>query len=356
MSAATYWVGLDVGEDRTRLCVVDASGSPLREIDCESLPQDIVASLDGFPKDAILQMGMEAGCGTHLARKLRHLGYPVSVLETRKTKRLLEIRANKSDTNDARGIADIIRLRAGSEAEVFVKSLDTQHLRTRLRLRHGLVKHRVAAEGFIRSLLRLHGGRLGSINKNTPVRVRAETEMERLWIEEGIDLFDEVSPLIALSEGLRAHLKAADAWLVQAVNANPICGRFLGIPGVGPVCALSFYSAIEDPARFDRTANVSAYLGLTPRLYQSGNARRMFGITRMGNKLTRSHLVMAAMSVLRARKPSALQEWGLAVSARAGRGKARVAVARKLATIMLSMWKSGTAFDPQRGSHRAPTD
>lgn len=356
MSAARYWVGLDVGEDRTNLCVVDASGSLLREVDCASAPQDIIASLEGIPRDAIERMAMEAGCGTHLARKLRVLGFSVAVLETRKTKRLLEIRANKSDTNDARGIADIVRLRAGSEAEVFVKSLDTQHLRTRLRLRHGLVKHRVAAEGFIRSLLRLHGGRLGSINKNTPVRVRAEAEMERLWIEEGIDLFDEVSPLIALSEGLRAHLKAADAWLAQAVNANPTCGRFLGIPGVGPVCALSFYSAIEDPSRFPRTANVAAYLGLTPRLYQSGNARRMFGITRMGNKLTRSHLVMAAMSVLRARKPSALQEWGLAISARSGRGKARVAIARKLAIIMLSMWKSGVPFDPERGPRRAITD
>lgn len=351
MVRSTYWVGIDVGADRTSLCVVDECGEIVREGSCASKPSDIIAFLETTPRDEVARLVLEAGCGTYLSRKLRDHGYPVTVLESRRTKRLLSIRRNKTDINDARGLADIARLTRSTLPEVHLKSLECQHLRTRLRLREKLVRHRVAAEGFVRSLIRLHGCRLPSIAGKADTRSRVEAEMERLWLTDGVELFEEINPLLSMAEALRDHLKCSDAWLLKAARAHPLCKRFLEIPGVGPVCALSFYSAVEEPFRFERSSDVAAYLGLTPRVHQSGNTRRTSRITKMGNALTRTHLVLAANCLLRAeRQPTRLREWGVELAGRIGGRKARVAVARKLAVVMVAMWKNDTRFDPSGGS------
>ncbi len=175
--------------------------------------------------------------------------------------------------------------------------------------------------------------------------------MEKLWLTEGVELFDEIDPLLDLAMALRQHVKCSDAWLLKAAEAHPLCNRFLEIPGVGPICALSFYSAVEEPFRFGRSSDVAAYLGLTPRLHQSGKTRRSSGISKMGNTLTRTHLCQAANCLLQAQKqPTRLREWGLELAGRIGSGKARVAVARKLAVVMLTMWKNDTRFDPSGGA------
>jgi transposase len=116
------------------------------------------------------------------------------------------------------------------------------------------------------------------------------------------------------------------------------------VPGVGPICALSFYSAVEDPSRFRRAGDVAAYLGLVPRRYQSGSTSRTFGITKTGSKLTRTHLVTAATSFGNTGPDCALKRWFLSLRERAGSRRARVALARELAVILLSMWKNDTAF------------
>jgi transposase len=117
------------------------------------------------------------------------------------------------------------------------------------------------------------------------------------------------------------------------------------IPGIGAITALSFYSAIEDPTRFRHVDDVAAYLGLTPRIYQSGDSLSHGGISKMGNQLTRTHLVSAATVMLSTtRSFSTVKDWGLRLSKRIGFNKAKVALARKLAIIMLSLWRDGTHF------------
>lgn len=345
MEATKFWVGLDAGVTRANLCVVDNHGSIVREADCPANADDIASVLAGVPPEALAQVAIETGCSTYLIRKLRQLGLPIVVLDARKAKRLLEIRRNKSDTNDARGLADIARLSGGALGEVHLKGLDCQSLRTRLRLRKKLIQHRMAAEGFVRSLIRLYGGQWPR-RDTAQIRPLAEAEIERIRLNEGLDLSDEILPLLEIAAGLRSHQKKTDAWLQDAAKSHPVCSRFLEIPGVGPVCALSFYSAVEDPWRFRRSTDVAAYLGLTPRLHQSGDSKRILHITKMGNKLTRLHLVQAANALLLARKTTSnIQEWGHAISARMGGRKAKVALARKLAVLMLSMWKNGTRFE-----------
>lgn len=351
MKSEQYWVGVDFGQARSSLCVVDDGGAVIRECECDTSVADVEAALSEFPREKIEKLALEAGCATYLTRKLRQRGYPVVIFEARKLKRLLEIRRNKSDVNDARGIADVARLTNDTPSQVYLKSLDCQHLRTRLQLRHKLIQHRLAAEGFVRSLLQLHGGQLKRTGRGVGFRQDVDDELKRLWLREGIDLFDNIEPLVEIADGLRTHLRSIDDWLTKTVRSHPVCSRFLAIPGVGPVCALSFYSAVEQPSRFPRSSDVAAYLGLTPRLYQSGEVRRMFGITKMGNKLTRGHLYIAARNLLITKnQTSVLQDWSLALADRVGSGKARIAVARKLSILMLTMWKNGTNFEPRHRS------
>ena len=117
------------------------------------------------------------------------------------------------------------------------------------------------------------------------------------------------------------------------------------MPGVGPLTALAFAAAVDDPARFRSSASVGAYLGLTPRRYASGETDRMGHISRCGDALTRSYLYEAAHIMLtRSRSANPLKSWGTKLAKRAGFKKARVALARKMAVVLHRMWRDGTDF------------
>ena len=113
------------------------------------------------------------------------------------------------------------------------------------------------------------------------------------------------------------------------------------IPGVGPVAASAFVSSTGDPARFTSGRDVGAFLGLVPRLYESGKTSRKGAITKCGNSQTRWALTMAARALLLAKTDSHLQRWANELAQRIGRKKACVAIARKLASIMWAVWNSG---------------
>jgi transposase len=152
---------------------------------------------------------------------------------------------------------------------------------------------------------------------------------------------------------MRNYLTAVDGDLRKWAEAHPVCSRFLEIPGIGPLCAVSFYTAIEDPNRFNSAADVGPYLGLTPKVLQSGISLKHGPISKMGNKLTRSHLVSSATVIFAGRiKDHPLKIWGLKLAQRAGASKARVAVARRMAVTMLAMWKNGTRYEAYLPSAR----
>ncbi|WP_419808605.1 IS110 family transposase [Sphingomonas sp.] len=348
MSDEPLWVGLDVAADTTRVCIINAIGSVRHEETVTTSASAVAVLLSIYGSNKIKLIGLEAGgFGTHLTRRLRALDYPVAVYEARKVSKFLKIRRHKTDTNDARGLADIARFGNESVSTVFVKSLECQQLRSKLAMRHRLILQRMSGEGFIRSLLRLHGGRLKQIRSTRELRPFVEAEIARIRSEENIDLGPNIFPLLNLCESIRTYLDALNQELLRTAQENETCRRFLDIPGVGPICSLSFYSAIEDPRRFGRTANVAAYLGLVPNIKQSGLQFRRDGISKMGSKMTRCHLVTAASVHLGASKNATqLRAWGDALAERIGRSKAKVAVARKLAITMLTMWKQETEYRP----------
>jgi transposase len=122
--------------------------------------------------------------------------------------------------------------------------------------------------------------------------------------------------------------------------------RLMTVPGVGPVTSLAFKATIDDLGRFDTSKALGAHLGLTPRVYQSGEIDRSGRISKCGDRMMR-HLLYEAASALmtRTRKWSRLRAWGLAVARRRGMKRATVAVARKLAVIMHRMWVTGAEFE-----------
>ncbi|MFA6125635.1 MAG: IS110 family transposase [Sphingomonas sp.] len=342
-----FWAGLDIGEGKTAICVTSDAGEVLLEQMARSDIPGVAEVLEPFTQIGGVRVSIEAGMGNQLARKLRKLGYPVVVFDTITSNKFLTIRRNKTDANDARGLADLGRMRRTAAVSVHVKSVEIQRLRSHLVFRDQLLRQRTALDSAVRALLRENGGDTKAAPPNKGWRVRLEQELIRLRHDEEVDLTAQVGPMVEVREALDRYVKSADKQVLQTAESNPVTKRFLQIPGVGPISALSFYSAIENPIRFATSADVGAYLGLVPRVKQSGTICQRSRITKAGNKLTRGHLVMAAgVLISRTKTECAIKDWGRQLAARAGHGKAKVAVARKLATLMLSLWKSGRDFQP----------
>jgi transposase len=348
LSARTLWIGLDVGADQMAACATDEKGLVLLE---EVLPTKASAFDEYFKrhKRRIKLIGLESGDhGIPLTRSLRKMGYRVAVFDARQASKFLAIRRNKTDRNDARGLADIARIGQDSVSEVLVKSPECQRLRSMLVTRQKLVQLRVSTEGALRSLFRLNGGRLKHSHSAAALRKNVAGELKRLPKLARINLSKDAQPLLALSEGLRLYLEDMDRTLSRMAEENPVCQRFLKITGVGPLCALSFYSAVEDPSRFRRNENIGPYFGMVPLVRQSGNTCTSLKISKRGDSLTRSYLATAALVHMRF-STSALSQWGNGLSERTGKRRAQIAVARKLAVIMIAMWKSNAPYDPTRG-------
>ena len=340
------WAGLDIGEDRSVLSVIGAGDAEILASDVPTDADAVLAALTELAPGKVERLALEAGSiGTHLVRRLRAAGLAVMICETRQVSRYLRVRVNKTDNNDARGLAEIARIGPSKITRVHVKSAETQRIRSKLVFRHKLNLQKVACEGMIRGLVRLNGGRFNTALQTPTFKRNVETALAQLKREKGVDLDEEILPLLALALSLRAFLKTLDLRLREFAESHPICSRFLEIPGVGPVCAVSFYTVVDDPTRFADPNDVGPYLGLTPVIHQSGKSLRHARISKRGNKLTRSHLTMAASVILLRCRPCYLKEWGSAVAERAGPGKARVALARRLAVLMLTMWKYDKPYE-----------
>jgi transposase len=245
--------------------------------------------------------------------------------------------ANKTDRNDARAIAQVVR--SGWFKAVHVKSTESQELRVLLSAREFLVNKVRDHENEIRGLLRPFGlkvGRVGAAGFEERVReLVAERPVLVLCMEA----------LLTAREVLRRELNRLHLALLRVVKNDELCRRFMTIPGVGPVTALAFKTTIDRPERFRRSADVGVHLGLTPRQYQSGEIDRRGRITRCGDTFTRTVLFAAANVMLsRTMQWTALKAWGTRLAARSSLKKAKVAVARKLAVIMHWMWRDETPF------------
>jgi transposase len=258
-------------------------------------------------------------------------------LHARHAKAALSVQLNKTDANDAFGLAQIVR--TGWYREVEIKSLESHTLRLLLAGRARLVSMRTTLYSQIRGLLKTFG---------VVLRAGKGGTFERLVIE-GVPADRQVKlvieSLMATWRHLTLELRKFDREISKISSINPTCRRLMTLPGVGPITALAYLTTVDEPRRFARSKDVGAYLGLTPRRYQSGEVDDSGRISKCGDRMTRSLLVEAAGVLLcRTKRASVLKSWGLKLRCRVGFSKARVAVARKLAVLMHRMWMREMVF------------
>ena len=331
------YVGLDVSLKETSICVVDDDG----EIRCEgtviSEPDAIAAFIKAKAAGA-KRIGLETGpTSTWLWHALHALGLPVICIDARHAKAALSMQINKSDRNDAAGLARIMQ--CGWYREVQVKSVACHEIRAVLNSRALLVKIKRDLENQIRGLLKNLGFVIGKASGNV-FRQRAE----ELLAGEGL-LWESVRPLLEVREKVRQEIITLYRKLLDLARSDEDSRRSMTVPGIGPITALAFHAAIDDPSRFRRSRSVGAYLGLTPRRYASGEVDWSGRISKCGDRLLRSYLFEAAGVLLtRVAKWSKLKVWGHRLWKRIGFKKAKIAVARKLAVILHRMWRDRTDF------------
>lgn len=339
------YVGLDVAAAKTAICVMDEKGKVLWETMVKTHPLAIAGALK-HRFDEIVQVGLETGSVTPwLVHGLRREGLEVVCLDAMQAHRTLSLRRNKTDANDARGIAELVRMGPDWINAVHVKQLASHQIKTLLNARSHLVGKRVGLENAMCGMLRPFGGIVvrGGLKPDS-LRERI-LDVTKEVSDRGHDLEASLLPLLGLHRQIVAQIVQYEKQVEELAKSNPICRNFMTVPGVGPVVALSFYAAIEDPKRFTRSCDVAAYLGLTPRTYQSGEMEHSGRISKRGDDATRLALVQAATVMLTATKTwSPLKSWGVQLAKRTSFNKAKVAVARKLAIVLYRMWLDGTAF------------
>jgi transposase len=338
------WAGLDVGVETTAICVINAAGSTVHEATCPTRLKSVHRELACLRRRKSARVGLEAATGTMLARGLRNLGYQVDLYEQRQLSKFLRLRRNKTDAGDALGIAEAGRLGAATISKVHIKNLDCQCLSSRLTIRRHLIRQRVALVNLLGRQLEVFGGRLQRRNLGS-LRRNVEREISSIFGRAPNEFVAELRSLVAHCEILIDYQRKVDSELKRVASGNQICRRLMEIPGVGPLCALTFYAVVSEPERFARSADIGPYLGLTPRLNQSGLSSKTGRISKMGNRAARTLLVSSSNAFMRWATPdSDLRLWAAKVESRRGTMKARIALARKLSIVMLAIWKNGTSY------------
>jgi transposase len=239
---------------------------------------------------------------------------------------------NKTDRNDARGLAQIMR--TGWYRAVHVKSPSCRSWRALLTARRMVLNKRRDVENGVRALLREAGLKVDTPSrKDFPARVRKLAAGDALLLLTGL-----VESLLSVIRIMTDEVARLTKRVLDEVRVEPTCRHLMTVPGVGPLTSLAFRATVDRPYRFRRFRDVGAHLGLTPRRYQSGETDVQGRISRCGDELARTALYETAHSLLtRSTKWCSLRAWGMQVAKRRGMARARVAVARKLAVILHRM-------------------
>jgi transposase len=332
-----YFAGLDVSVKDTSVCIVDGNGKIVREVKVASAPEALLTVLSNTSYH-FKRIGLEAGpLSQWLFSALGEAGLPVICVETRHMRAALKAQINKTDRNDARGIAQMMRV--GLYRPVHVKTLRSQKLRMLLTHRKLLQSKAIAVDNDLRGTLRNFGLKVGVVGA-----VRFEARIKEL-VENLPDLAALIEPLLVVRRVLREQLGILHRRLLAAVRDDEVCRRLMTVPGVGPVVALTYRATVDVPARFRKSKSVGAVFGLTCAKYQSGEVDRSGKISRCGDEMMRATLYEAAQNMLvHSTRWSWLKAWAMQVARRCGMKKAIVALARRLAVIMHRIWVDGTEF------------
>lgn len=331
-----YFAGLDASLETVNVCIVDRDGNVLLEEKIAAEPDEIVTLLKRFDRP-FKRIGLEAGpTSSWLFSELRAAGYPVLCLECRHVKAGLSAMRNKTDRNDARGIAQLVRL--GWFRVVHVKSEEAQQIRMLLVNRNLLLGKLQDIENSVRGSLKVFGLRLGHVTKHSFEARVLELVQNRAIIAAMTD------PMLRVRRVLMEQFASLDRMARDLARRDPVCRRLMTVPGVGVIVALTYRTGVDVPEQFTRSRDVGAHFGLTPRRYSSGQVDYDGHISRCGDEMVRTALYQAAHVLMHHGRWSSLRGWAMRIAKRGGAKLAKVALARKLAVVLHRIWIDGTAF------------
>src|SRR6478672_7384402 len=332
-TAMEHYAGIDVSLELSSVCVVDAQGKIVREAKVASEPEALLAFFAslGF---AVKRIGLEAGP----LSQWPHAGLKRTVLlETRHVNAALSAMMVKTDRKDARGLPQLIRM--GWFRPVHAKSMGSQEVRALLVARKQLLGRLIDVELSIRGILRGFGLKVGVVTrKGFEPRIR-ELVTGQATLERN------TTAMLLARAALKTEYEKLHKAVLTIVREDAVCRRPMTVPSVGPLVAITYKSAMDDPNRIAKSKAAGALFGLTPKKYQSGEKDVTGGITRTGDEMVRTALYEAANVLLsRITRFSKLKRWGMDVAKRRGSKRAKVALARKIAVILHRMWIDGTTY------------
>ena len=335
-----HYAGIDVSLECSSVCVVDASGKIVREAKVASEPEALIAWFGSLGL-ALERIGLEAGpLSQWLYAALKEAGFSVELLETRHVRDAFKAMPVKSDRNDARGIAQLMRL--GWFRPVHCKSMAAQEVRAVLTARKLVQSKLLDVENSLRGILRGFGLKVGK----TTARSFAGRIQELVAGQPNLEAIGEA--LLSVRAVLLREFKAFEKRVRLMARQDARTRLLMTTPSVGSIVALTYSSAIDDPARFKSSKQAGPHFGLTPKKYQSGQIDWSGRISKFGDAAVREALYQAAHVMLT--KPikgcTELKSWAMRIAKRAGMAKAKVALARKLAVIMHRMLADNAPFNP----------
>jgi transposase len=331
------FIGLDVSLKDTFISVREG-GRRIWRGKCQSDPK-LIAEMIRQRAPTVERIVFETGpLSVWFYHALMQEGLPAICVDARHAKAALDMAPNKTDANDADGLAHLAEV--GFYREVRVKSFESMLTRTLVAARNQMLRSTTQLSNQIRGLMKT----FGLVVPKSAGRV-FEGHVRSL-LESNAGLEQIILPVLEAWRSMRGRAAELSKQLVASARANKQCQLLTSIPGVGAVTACSFVAAIEDPENFRNSRSVGAWVGLTTRRYQSGEVDYGGHISRRGDSHLRGLLYEAAVVTLtRTTADSALRIWGLKLKEKIGFKRAAVAVARKLAVIMHTMLRTGELFD-----------
>ena len=327
------YCGIDLHAEYSQICILDEDGEVMET----SRVGTSVKALERFFGRDRLRVVMEAGGSSPwVSRLLESLGHEVVVCSPRRVRLIAESKL-KNDRIDAEVLARLVRLDPEFLKPIRHRSEQAQLLRSNLKVRSAMVEARTKWINTIRGLLRGFGYKVSGKAPHTFVQ-----RVDRMKLPG--ELRAVIEPLLEQLDLLTGEIERRNEQLEEMVKDLPEVGHLREIPGVGPVVATYFVLTIDDPDRFRNSRDVASFFGLRPSMRESASVTHFGRITREGDPEMRRLLVQAAHGCLRTRADSELKNWALALAERRGKGKAVVALARKLAVLMHHLWVTGEVY------------
>ena len=335
-----HYAGIDVSLECSSVCVVDTSGKIVREVKVASEPTALIGWFCSLGFE-LARIGLEAGpLSQWLYAAMKQAGLAVELLETRHVSDAFKAMPVKSDRNDARKIAQLMRL--GWFRPVHCKSMSAQEIRAMLTARKLVQSKLQDVENSLRGILRGFGLKVGKTTKRSFASRISELVVDQPALET------IAAAMLAVHMALLREFNGLEKRVRTMSRRHERARLLMSTPAVGPIVSLTFACAVDDPSRFTSSKQAGPHFGLTPKKYQSGETDYTGRISKHGDASVREALYEAAHIMLT--KPikgcAQLKGWAMRIARRAGINKAKVALARKLAVIMLRMLKDNVPFSP----------